>query len=129
MALSSIEAEYTSMRVVTAELSWLTRLLLELLISSIQHMPMKCNSLAAIYIAKNPVFHERTNHVELDYHFVREKLHEGLSPFPIQRQLNKLQTYSRSLFLVCNIITFLASREYPEHTLQLEFVGINELVS
>jgi len=78
IALSSAEAEYRSMRTVTAELSWLTRLLSELQAPSILPVPLKCDSQAAIYIAKNPVFHERTKHIELDCHFVRTKLHEGL---------------------------------------------------
>ena len=78
VSLSSAEAEYRSLRAVTAELSWLTRLVSELQVPSILPIPVKSNSLAAIYIAKNPVFHERTKHIELDCHFVREKLHEGL---------------------------------------------------
>lgn len=78
VALSSAEAEYRSMRAVTAELSWLTRLCFELQVPSILPVPVKCDNLAAIYIAKNPVFHERTKHIELDCHFVREKLLEGL---------------------------------------------------
>ena len=78
VALSSAEAEYWSMRAVTAELSWLTRILSELQVPSILPIPVKSDSLAALYIAKNPVFHERTKHIELDCHFVREKLHEGL---------------------------------------------------
>ena len=78
VALSSAEAEYRSMRAITAELSWLTRLLSELQVPSIIPIPIKSDSQAAIYIAKNSVFHERTKHIELDCHFVREKLHEGL---------------------------------------------------
>ena len=78
VALSSAEAEYRSMRAVTAELSWLTRLLSELQVPSIIPVLVKSDSQAAIYIAKNPVFHERTKQIELDCHFVREKLHEGL---------------------------------------------------
>jgi len=78
LSLSSAEAEYRSLRQVTAELSWLSRLLHELTITSITPIPVKCDNLAAIYIAKNPVFHERTKHIELDCHFVRHKLMEGL---------------------------------------------------
>jgi len=78
VALSSAEAEYRSMRAVTAELSWLTRLLSKLQVPSILPIPLKCDSQTAIHIAKNPVFHERTKHIELDCHFVWEKLHEGL---------------------------------------------------
>ena len=66
------------MRRVTAELAWLSRLLHELSVPNVTPIPVKCDSQAAIYIAKNPVFHERTKHVEIDCHFVREKLQEGI---------------------------------------------------
>jgi len=78
VALSSAEAEYRSMRHVTAELAWLTRLLSEFQVPTILPVPVKSDSLAALYIARNPVFHERTKHIELDCHFVREKLQQGL---------------------------------------------------
>ncbi|KAK1410112.1 hypothetical protein QVD17_36645 [Tagetes erecta] len=78
VSLSSAEAEYRSIRRTTAELSWLTRLLAELQVPNITPIPIKCDSQAAIHIAKNPVFHERTKHIEIDCHFVREKLQEGL---------------------------------------------------
>lgn len=78
VSLSSVEAEYRSMRRVTAELSWLTRLLHEMTAPNVIPVPLKCDSQAAIHIAKNPVFHEKTKHIDLDCHFVREKLNEGL---------------------------------------------------
>lgn len=78
ISLSSAEAEYRSMRRVTAELSWLSRLLHELEVPHIQPIPLRCDSQSAIYIAKNPVFHERTKHIEIDCHYVRSQLLAGL---------------------------------------------------
>jgi len=95
VSLSSAEAEYRSLRRVTAELAWLSRLLAELTMTSITPIPVKCDNLAAIYIAKNPVFHERTKHIELDCYFVRQKLMEGLlslSFIPTQHQLADICT-------------------------------------
>jgi len=78
VSLSSAEAEYRSLRRLVAELAWLSRLLSEFSIPDITPIPVKCDSQAAIYIARNPVFHERTKHIELDCHFVQEKLLAGL---------------------------------------------------
>jgi len=58
------------MHAITVELTWLTQLLFEFQISSILPVPLKSDSLVAIYIVKNPVFHEHTKHIELDCHFV-----------------------------------------------------------
>jgi hypothetical protein len=78
VSLSSFEAEYRYMRRVTAELAWLTRLLHELSVPSVTPVPVKCDSQATIYIAKDPVYPVRTKYTELYCHFVREKLQDGL---------------------------------------------------
>ena len=78
ISLSSAEAEYRSLRKVVGELTWLQRLFEELNIYQTAPFPVFCDSQAAIHIAKNPVFHERTKHIEVDCHFVRSKLQEGL---------------------------------------------------
>ena len=72
VSLSSAEAEYRSIRRLVAELAWLSRLFCELTLSNITPIPVKCDSQAAIYIARNPVFHERTKHIELDCPCSRE---------------------------------------------------------
>lgn len=76
--LSSIEAEYRSIRRLVAELTWLSKLLHELIVEEITPILVKCDSQIAIYIARNTMFHEITKHIELDCHFVREKLLAGL---------------------------------------------------
>lgn len=85
------------MRRVTAELAWLSRLLTEFDVPNVTPIPLKCDSMPAIYIARNPIYHERTKHVELDCHFVREKLLEGLISLhhvPTQHQIADLFTKS-----------------------------------
>ncbi|CAM8929374.1 unnamed protein product [Rhodiola kirilowii] len=53
------------------ELVWLARLLVDMNVPVAQPIPLHCDNKAAMHIAHNPVFHERTKHVELDCHLVR----------------------------------------------------------
>ncbi|XP_019248815.1 PREDICTED: uncharacterized protein LOC109228093 [Nicotiana attenuata] len=78
ISLSLAEVEYRAARQVVGELVWLLRLLIELTPSLTVHVPIFCDSQASLHIAKNPVFYERTKHIEVDCHFVRGQVHEGL---------------------------------------------------
>ncbi|KAL4323650.1 hypothetical protein GQ457_11G006340 [Hibiscus cannabinus] len=73
---SSCEAEYRAMATAACELVWIAALL-----SSFQiHVPqtfLYCDSQSAIHLATNQVFHERTKHIEVDCHFVRDKVNSG----------------------------------------------------
>ena len=53
---------------------WLKRLLEELKVPISGPMKVLCDNLATINIAKNPIHHDRTKHVELDHHFIKEKV-------------------------------------------------------
>lgn len=75
---SSAEAEYRALALATCEMMWLSQLLRDLRITRVSIPVLYSDSTAAIYIATNPVFHERTKHIELDCHTVREKLEKGL---------------------------------------------------
>ncbi|KAI5655137.1 hypothetical protein M9H77_32324 [Catharanthus roseus] len=68
---SSAEAEYRSMAMILCELKWLRQLLVDFQVSMDHSIPLYCDSQAAIDIVANRVFHERTKHIELDCHFVR----------------------------------------------------------
>ena len=74
VARSSAEAEYRAMALATCELMWLKQLLQELKLYESEPMELICDNQAALHIASNPVFHERTKHIELDCHFIREKI-------------------------------------------------------
>ena len=55
---------------------WLTRLLNKLRTPIEDFIKMFCDSQATISIAKNPVHHDQTKYVEIDYHFIKEKIEE-----------------------------------------------------
>ncbi|XP_026429328.1 uncharacterized protein LOC113325347 [Papaver somniferum] len=68
---SSVEAEYRAMTHTTSEIVWLRWLLSDMGIHLAESTPLYCDNKAAIHIAHNDVFHERTKHIEIDCHFVR----------------------------------------------------------
>lgn len=71
---SSTEAEYRALAQATSEVVWIENLLSELKIKLVTEPIMWCDNQGAIALAYNPVYHAKTKHVELDIHFIREKI-------------------------------------------------------
>ncbi|PKU81182.1 putative mitochondrial protein [Dendrobium catenatum] len=72
VARSSTEAEYRALATAATDIIWLKRLLAEFQINSSTPTPLFCDNVSSIALANNPVFHARTKHIEIDFHFVRE---------------------------------------------------------
>ncbi|KAJ4816146.1 hypothetical protein LUZ62_028712 [Rhynchospora pubera] len=71
---SSTEAEYRSLALTSAEILWLRYLLAELHVAMPDIPTLWCDNIGATFLASNPSFHARTKHIEIDYHFVRERI-------------------------------------------------------
>ncbi|KAK2977888.1 hypothetical protein RJ640_022679 [Escallonia rubra] len=75
---SSAESEYRAMAQSTCEVMWICHLLEEISLKPPLPAKLWCDNQAARHIASNPVYHERTKHIEVDCHFIREKIQENL---------------------------------------------------
>ena len=82
VARSSAEAEYRGMAHGVCELLWIRNVLKELGFKLQKPMDLHCDNTAAIEIAHNPVQHDRTKHVEVDRHFIKENLDRKIIRFP-----------------------------------------------
>lgn len=95
VARSSAEAEYRALVHGICEGMWLRRLLHELRLENNSPVEVRCDNQTTISISKNPVHHDRTKHIEIDRHFISEKIETGtidLGYIPTQSQLADILT-------------------------------------
>ncbi len=74
VALLSTEVEYRGVAMATCEVAWLSKLLGNLGLHVDKHVVIYCDNLSSIQLARNPMFHARTKHIEVHYHFITEKV-------------------------------------------------------
>jgi hypothetical protein len=74
IALLSTEAEYKGVAIAACEVIWLKKLLLDLGKSVDAPIVIYCDNISSILLVNDPVYHARTKHIEVHYHFIREKV-------------------------------------------------------
>jgi len=77
VALSSCEAEYIAATTASTQALWLARLLGDLLGRDAEAVELRVDGKSALALAKNPVFHKRSKHIRIKYHFIKSCLYEG----------------------------------------------------
>ena len=90
VASSSAEAEFRAMAHGICEILWMKILLRELGYDSKDPIKLFCDNKAAINIAHNPFLNDRTKHIEIDRHFIKEKLRKGIICTPYVRTGDQL---------------------------------------
>ncbi|KAM0070581.1 putative RNA-directed DNA polymerase [Helianthus debilis subsp. tardiflorus] len=90
VALSSAEAEFRGIARGLAEILWIHKLLIEIGFPPTTTAKIMCENKAAIQISENPVQHDRTKHVEVDRHFIKEKLEARIIELPYVQSKDQL---------------------------------------
>jgi hypothetical protein len=70
----NIEAKYRGVVMASCEVAWLRKLLGNLGLHVDRQVIIYCDNLNSIQLARNPMFHARTKHIEVHYHFIKEKV-------------------------------------------------------
>ena len=78
VARSSVEAEFRAMAAGVCKLLWVKIILEDLKVQWSKPMKLYCDNKSAISIAHNQMQHDRIKHIEIDRHFIKEKLDSGL---------------------------------------------------
>ncbi|XP_075521356.1 uncharacterized protein LOC142554578 [Primulina tabacum] len=112
---SSAEAEYRAMASTTCEVTWILGLLRDMGVELLTPPTLFCDNHAPLHIAANPLYHERTKHIEIDCHLIRDKIKNGMI------QASHISTTGQ----LADVFTKGLSRE--QHSYLLSKIGILNL--
>ena len=95
---SSTESEYRAMSTACSEIIWLRGLLTEIRFPQSDPTPLYANNTCVIQIAANPIFHERTKHIEVDCHSIDESFENKVISLPhITSELQPADVLTKAL--------------------------------
>ncbi|GJV77739.1 ribonuclease H-like domain-containing protein [Tanacetum coccineum] len=119
LSCSSAEAEYHGVANVVAETAWIRNLLRELHTPLFTAILVYCDNVSAVYMSTNPVQHQRTKHIEIDIHFVRDMVARGhvrVLHVPSRYQYADIFTKGLPTALFEEFRTILSVRSSPAQT-------------
>jgi hypothetical protein len=75
MALSTTEAKYITLSVAVREAVWLRKLLTDLFDHEMDPTTIHCDNQSCVKLSENPMFHDKSKHIEIKYHYIRDMVH------------------------------------------------------
>ena len=77
MALSTTEAEYVAACSASCEAVWMRKLLYDLFDLQLDATCIYCDNQSCVKLLENPVFHDKSKHIEIKYHYIRDMVQRG----------------------------------------------------
>ena len=77
MSLSTAEAEYVAACSASCEAVWLRKLLSDLFDLQLDATSIYCDNQSCVKLSENPVFHEKSKHIDIKYHYTRDMVQRG----------------------------------------------------
>ena len=77
MALSTAKVEYVLTCSASCDAVWIRKLLFDLFDLQLDSTCIYCNNQSCMKLSKNPVFHDKSKHIEIKYHYIRHMVHRG----------------------------------------------------
>jgi hypothetical protein len=95
VALSTAEAEYIALSVAVREAVWLRKLLADLFGNVLDYTIIHCDNQSCVKLSKDPVFHDKSKHIEIKYHYIRDMVQRkevSVQYLPIDEQVVNVLT-------------------------------------